>query len=56
MALALKTNHFRNASKTEVAQPERHVGSALDCVAKLPLMRIAKHDSVGGNGIGGSGG
>jgi hypothetical protein len=28
---------------------------APDCVAKLPLMRIANHDSVGGEGIGGSG-
>ena len=26
-----------------------------DCVAKLPLMRIANHDSLGGDGIGGSG-
>jgi hypothetical protein len=26
-----------------------------DCVAKLPLMRIANRDSVGGDGIGGSG-
>jgi hypothetical protein len=26
-----------------------------DCVAKLPLMRIANHDSVGRDGIGGSG-
>jgi hypothetical protein len=29
--------------------------SPIDCVAKLPLMRIANHDSVGGDGIGGSG-
>ena len=28
---------------------------SLDSVAKHPLMRIANHDSVGGDGIGGSG-
>jgi hypothetical protein len=32
-----------------------HVCFRGDCVAKLPLMRIANHDSVGGEGIGGSG-
>jgi hypothetical protein len=33
----------------------REVRFTPDCVAKLPLMRIANHDSVGGDGIGGSG-
>jgi hypothetical protein len=32
-----------------------NVGFGGDCVAKLPLMRIANHDSVGEDGIGGSG-
>jgi hypothetical protein len=32
-----------------------HVRCWGDSVAKLPLMRIANHDSVGGDGIGGSG-
>jgi hypothetical protein len=42
-------------SKAEVGVPNREVCFAPDCVAKLPLMRIANHDSVGGDGIGGSG-
>ena len=56
MASRLKPDqtYIRSGSKGEVTARRRHVRFALDCVAKLPLMRIANHDSVGGDGIGGS--
>jgi hypothetical protein len=46
---------LRWGSKPDVIMREPRVRLPLDCVAKLPLMRIANHDSVGGDGIGGSG-
>jgi hypothetical protein len=39
----------------DMAQCPTLVRYKQDCVAKLRLMRIANHDSVGGDGIGGSG-
>jgi len=40
---------------TNIEAPFGNIRWVPDCVAKLPLMRIANHDSVGGDGIGGSG-
>jgi len=41
--------------KTYLREYPSNVRFRGDCVAKLPLMRIANHDSVGRDGIGGSG-
>jgi len=43
---------FGGTNKTTNSRDVRCSG---DCVAKHPLMRIANHDSVGGDGIGWSG-
>jgi hypothetical protein len=47
---AVHTWHF-----SDMAQCPIRVRYAHDCVAKLPLMRIANHDSVWWTGSGGSG-
>ena len=51
----MKAADFRCWHKADVPEVSPDVRFQEDCVAKLPLMRIANHDSVGRDGIGGSG-
>jgi hypothetical protein len=51
---AAATFDFFDTISTQLTQPIYLTMPELrwDCVAKLPLMRIANHDSVGRDGIG----